>query len=339
MILAGDIGGTKTALALFDAERATAPLFERRYFNHEQSSLVDLLWRFLNEADCPVRAACLAVAGPVREGRCEMPNLPWVVDVAEVREALGLIRVALINDLEATAHGMLTLPPERLAIINSGHPDPTGNLALIAAGTGLGEAILFRDGGGYRVSASEGGHTDFAPHDAAGIDLFRYLQARFGHVSWERVVSGPGLANLYDFLSLSRYLEEAAAVTERIAAGEDRSAAIAEAALEGESPRANLALDWFVRAYGAEAGNLALKTMATGGVYIGGGIAPKLASRLQAGDFVQAFRAKGRFAGLMSEIPVRLILEPRTALLGAAAYINQAVVGPTPSPRPEGNMP
>lgn len=339
MILAGDIGGTKTTLALFDAEQPTAPLFERRYLNHEQSSLVDLLWRFLNEADCPVQAACLAVAGPVREGRCEMPNLPWVVDAAEVREALGLSRVALINDLEATAHGMLTLPPERLAVINSGHPDPTSNLALIAAGTGLGEAILFRDGGGYRVSASEGGHADFAPHDPAGIDLFRYLQARFGHVSWERVVSGPGLANIYDFLGLSGYPEEASAVTERIAAGDDRSAAIAQAALEGESPRANQALDRFVRAYGAEAGNLALKALATGGLYIGGGIAPKVAARLQAGDFMQAFRDKGRFASLLSDIPVRLILEPRTALLGAAAYINQAVVGRTPSPRPGGKTP
>lgn len=323
MILAGDIGGTKTALALIDEGRATVPLFERRYLNRQQESLAELLRRFLDDADCPVQAACLAVAGPVREGRCAMPNLPWIVDAADVRDALGLSRVALINDLEATAYGMLTLPPEHLAIINPGRPDPAGNLALIAAGTGLGEAILLRDGDGYRVSPSEGGHADFAPHDEEGIDLLRYLRARFGHVSWERVVSGPGLANLYDFLSLSGYPEEVPAVTERIAASQDRSAAIAAAALSLESPRANQALDWFLRAYGAEAGNLALKALATGGVYIGGGIAPKLVSRLQGGSFIQAFGDKGRFAGLLSAMPVWLILEPRTALFGAAAYVNK----------------
>lgn len=320
-ILAGDIGGTKSELAIFDTERPQVLQFGMGFLNHVQANLISMLRNFIANAGTPVQAACLAVAGAVRNGRCHMPNLSWILDGQEIRAALGIEQVTLINNLVATAHGMLTLPPEQLVVINPGVPEAKGNLAFIAAGTGLGEAILFHhEEDGYQVSASEGGHADYAPSNEEEIELLRYLWSRFGHASWERVVSGLGLINIYDFLSLTAKVSEPAQITSRIMAAADGAAAIAKAAQLRESPRCAHAMDMFLHNYGAAAGNLALKALATGGIYIGGGIAPKLPRDIWKGSFMRAFSNKGRFADMLSNIPVKLILEPKTALLGAAAY-------------------
>ena len=320
-ILAGDIGGTKSDLAIFDTDKPHVLQFGMGFLNHEQANLISMLQNFIANAGMPIRAACLAVAGTVRNGRCHMPNLSWILDEQEISVALGIERVTLINDLAATAHGMLTLPPEELMVINSGISEAKGNIALIAAGTGLGEAILFHhEKDGYQVAASEGGHVDYAPNNEEEIELLRYLWSRFGHASWERVVSGLGLVNIYDFLSQTAKVAEPTQVTSRITAAADRAAAIAQTAQLKESPRCVLAMDIFLHNYGAAAGNLALKALATGGIYIGGGIAPKLPRDIWKGCFMQAFSNKGRFDDMLSNIPVKLILEPKTALLGAAAY-------------------
>ena len=322
MILAGDIGGTKTELGIFDS-LASEPVFERRYLNREQNSLPDMAENFLREGNFEISDACFAVAGPVRSGRCVMPNLPWVVDGLELKQVLGLGRVELINDLEATAYGIATLPPEQFAVINEGISDINGNAALIAAGTGLGEAIMFRLKDGYHISATEGGHTDFAAQNKVEEGLFNFLAKKYGHVSYERVVSGPGLADIYDyFLSISDK-SEPKELLEYIKSANDKSAAITELALLGKSKVCSDSLELFIGVYGAEAGNLALKTLATGGVYIGGGIAPKIHDKLKEGKFFKAFCAKGRFSELVSDIPVKVILNERTALRGAAAFLWQ----------------
>lgn len=330
-ILAGDIGGTKTELAIFDASQLaasplSAPLFGMRYLNREQDGFIPMLRNFMLHADIPIQSACLAVAGAVRDRRTSMPNLAWALDEREIRVALQVEQVTLMNDLAATAHGMLTLPPEQLMVINPGAADADGNCALIAAGTGLGEAILFSDGlGAYQVSASEGGHVDYAPNNEPEIELLRYLWSRFGHVSWERVVSGAGIVNIYDFLSHTGQYSEPTHISSHIVDATDRAAAITQTAQAGESSRCVEALDFFLRNYGAAAGNLALKALATGGLYIGGGIAPKLAQQISKGGFMRAFSNKGRFAEMMANIPVKLILEPKTALLGAAVYATKTV--------------
>ena len=276
---------------------------------------------FLARGDAKPAAACLGIAGPVADGRSHMPNLGWTIDALPLAAALGLERVVLLNDLEATAHGIATLPPAAFAVLNEGTPRADGNMALIAAGTGLGEAILFFDGTRRRVSASEGGHADFAPRDAAQIAVLVRLIELFGHVSWERVVSGPGLRTLYEVLEDA----ETPDVARRIAGAPDPSAVITELALAGASRRCARALDLFVADYGAEAGNLALKALATAGVYVGGGIAPKILPKLRDGSFVRAFNDKGRFTDLMRTMPVRVILEPKTALRGAAAFLAAAL--------------
>ncbi|PKO47088.1 MAG: glucokinase [Betaproteobacteria bacterium HGW-Betaproteobacteria-22] len=325
-VLAGDIGGTKSELAIYDAEQlklkpTSAPLFGMRFLNREQSGFLAMLLSFLNQAQIPIDSACFAVAGAVRDGHCRMPNLSWDIDEQEIRAHLAINRVVLINDLAATAHGMLVLPADQLKVINVGNPLANGNYALIAAGTGLGEAIIFASRNGeYHVSASEGGHVDYAPNTESDIALLHFLMPKFDHVSWERVVSGYGLINIYAFLLASGHYFEPPTVTESIQAASDHAAAITQAAKSGESPLCIEALDIFIRNYGAAAGNLALKALATGGLYIGGGIAPKLAEHLIKGVFMQAFTHKGRFSEWMKNIPVKIILEPKTALIGAAIY-------------------
>lgn len=320
MILAGDIGGTKTDLALFET-LAAGPVLERRYRNREQASLSAMMRGFLQEASPHITEACLAVAGTVRNGRCAMPNLPWTVDSLALQAELGLKKVTLINDLEATAHGIAGLSADEFEVLHEGITDPAGNVALIAAGTGLGEAILFHDGRGHSVSATEGGHADFAAQNEEEWGLCRFLAAKYGHVSYERVVAGPALADIYDyFLSLGHW-PETPEFTARLNQAPDRSAAITEAALARDSKAAQAALELFVSVYGAEAGNLALKTLATGGVYLGGGIAPKILPQLRQGGFHRAFCDKGRFSDFMGELSVRVILNEKTALRGAAAYL------------------
>ena len=327
MILAGDIGGTKTELAIFDSHdsQMRGPKFERRYLNREQDNLPAMVQNFLRDAGLSITDACFAVAGPVRAGRCVMPNLPWVVDGLELQQALGLTRVALINDLEATAYGIPTLSPEEFAVINQGVEDVNGNAALIAAGTGLGEAIMFRVKDGFHISATEGGHTDFAAQNDEEAGLFRFLYNKYDcHVSYERVVSGPGLADIYDYFLSCNDIAESENLREYIKEAPDRSAAITELSLAGKSKICAATLDLFIRVYGAEASNLALKTLATGGIYIGGGIAPKILPKLQDGRFFQAFCAKGRFSGLVADIPVKVILNEKTAMRGAAAFVFKA---------------
>jgi glucokinase len=316
MILAGDVGGTKTALGLFEERRGELGLVRETVLaSGEFASLERALAQFLGAGRRPkIVAACFGVPGPVIGGRSAATNLPWVVEEAALAADLAVERVRLVNDLEATGHGLHALPASALATIQTGTPR-AGNMALIAAGTGLGEALLIWDGARHHVVASEGGHTDFGPRGDAEVELLRFLRREFGRVSYERVVSGPGLQSIFRFLRLSEKTDEPAWLAE----GGDPSAAITDAALAQRDPLAVQALDMFVSIYGAEAGNLALKALAVGGVFIGGGIAPKIRERLEEGKFVTAFRDKGRFADLMATIPVHVVLEPRAALLGAAA--------------------
>lgn len=318
MILAGDIGGTSTRLALFEAAdgllRAVA---QERYPSRSFPGLGEIVRAFTAKHAQPVDAACFGIAGPVREGRVETPNLPWVIEEAPLARELALPRVTLLNDLEANAWGVFTLSERDVAQLSPGAPAQDGNAAIISAGTGLGEAGYHWDGAGLRPFASEGGHADFAPHDELTIELFRWLHRRHGHVSWERVVSGPGLVNIFTFLRDAKHGDEPAALAEAMRAG-DPAAAISKAALDESSELAVRALDLFVALYGAEAGNLALKMKASRGLWIGGGIAPKILPRLERPGFLEAFHDKGRFRAFLEAIPVRVILNDATALRGAA---------------------
>ena len=319
MLLAGDVGGTKTLLALFEAGGENRhPVREAALPSRGFPTFEAAVARFL--ADGPpaaIGAACFGVAGPVVDGRCVATNLPWQLDEAALAAAIPARRVRLLNDLVATGHGVLTLPPASLETIQAGTAR-AGNMALIAAGTGLGEALIVRDGDRRVVVASEGGHADFAPRSDVEMELLRFLRGRFGHASWERVLSGPGLVNVYRFLRARAGVAEPEWLRERLGR-EDPGAVVTEVGLAGGDAVCAHALELFVSLYGAEAGNLALKVLAVGGVFIGGGIGPKIRARLADGTFVAGFRDKGRFADLMAAIPVKLVLEPRAALLGAAS--------------------
>jgi glucokinase len=264
-----------------------------------------------------LRSACFGVAGPVKYGRVETPNLAWLVEAGQLAHELGLKNVVLINDLEANAYGIAMLATEDFVVLNAGAPVANGNLALIAAGTGLGEAGLHWEGDHYQPFPSEGGHVDFAPRHALEVELLCYLLQQYEHVSYERVLSGPGLYNIYKFLRDTGRGDEPAWLAQQIRQG-DPAAAISRAALAGSCALCVQALEMFVSIYGAEAGNLALKVLATGGVFVGGGIAPRIIQKLQDTTFMQALVAKGRMQALLEAIPVRVILNDQTALLGAA---------------------
>jgi glucokinase len=321
MFLAGDIGGTKTRLALFEADGTRLrPVAQATYKSQAHAGLAEILSDFLGKQRCRPARVSLGIAGPVRQGRVETPNLPWVVDAGLLEAELGAGPVALLNDLEANAHGLLALGPDDFAVLNAGAPAAAGNAALISAGTGLGEAGLYWDGQRHRPFASEGGHADFAPRGALERELEAYLAGRFDHVSYERILSGPGLHNVYQFLQQrAGAADELPGLMKQLGL-DDPSAAISVAAEQGRSELCGQALDLFVSIYGAEAGNLALKLLATGGVYIGGGIAPKILARLRRPAFALAFASKGRMRALLEAIPVRVILNEDTALLGAAHY-------------------
>ena len=318
MILAGDIGGTSTRLALFEAPSGTLrSVVEDRFPSREYAGLLEIVQVFVAAHPHPLEAAAFGIAGPIREGRVETPNLPWVIEARALAAQLGLAGVTLLNDLEANAWGVFTLGDDDVASLSVGMPAADGNAAILSAGTGLGEAGYHWDGKSLHPFASEGGHADFAPHDELTIELFRWLHRRHGHVSWERVVSGPGLVNIFTFLRDVKHGHEAPALARAMNAG-DPAAAISKAALDGSSELAVRALDLFVALYGAEAGNLALKMKATQGIWIGGGIAPKILPRLKQPGFLEAFHGKGRFRAFLEAIPVRVILNDRTALRGAA---------------------
>jgi glucokinase len=329
MILAGDIGGTKTNLGLFDVADGALTLRKQKSFPSKRfSGLESIIDEFMKEAGGPsVAAACFGVAGPIVEARSITPNLPWVVESASLASSLRLDSVALLNDLETTAHGISELRPEEFATLNEGTPK-LGNAALVAAGTGMGSASLFWDGAKHVPSASEGGHMDFAPRDQLEGRLLQHLIEKHGHVSIERVLSGPGLFRIYDFLRASDFAKESPAVVERFKQN-DPSGVIANAAMAFECGLCEKALDMFASIYGATAGNIALLVKAVAGVYIGGGIAPKIINKLKDGTFMKAFADKGRLSPLLEAIPVRVILNDKTALLGAARVAaKKASLGP-----------
>ncbi len=318
MILAGDIGGTKTHLALFTAEGRRLRIdAQATHASREHASLAEICAKFLSGRQLEIRDACFGVAGPVRQGKAQTTNLAWVVDAKELSKTLGIERVTLINDMEANAYGIAALEPQDFVTLQSGEADPKGQAAVLSAGTGLGEAGLVWDGKHHRPVASEGGHSSFAPRTDQQIELLKFLRRDFEHVSYERVLSGPGLFNIYRFLKESGKHEEPRWLADEIKAG-DPAAAITRAALDKKSSLAGVALDLFIEIYGDEAGNLALKVMATAGVFVGGGIAPKIAGRMGEGRFLKAFLAKGRMQRVLETMPVRVILNDRTALLGAA---------------------
>jgi glucokinase len=308
-------------VALFSVHNRKLREEEKRTFaSREYPGLVPVLHDFLGNNHRPIESACFGVAGPVVEGKVKTTNLPWFLDSQEIDKAFKLKAVTLLNDLEAAAYGIFTLEPHELFTLNEGVVGRRGNKVLIAAGTGLGETTLYDDGRDYHPLASEGGHGDFAPRDETEIDLLRYLIKKFGHVSYERVVSGPGIAHIYDFLRDSGRIEESGWLKEKIAAAEDASAVISQEGLAENSAISVRTLDLFASVYGAEAGNLALRGKAIGGVYVGGGIAPKILAKLKDGTFMRAFLDKGRYRELLASIPVHVILNDQTALQGAAFY-------------------
>jgi glucokinase len=320
MILAGDIGGTHARLALFDVSGGQyAPVSLTIFPSHEYRNLDAIAAKFVETAKVHPEAACFGIAGPVVNRRVEATNLPWTVDSQSVADQLQIRNVKLINDLEANAWGIPALATKDLVPLNR-VATASGNQAVISAGTGLGEAGMYWDGSNYHVFACEGGHSDFAPRNDLEVELFRYLEKQFGHVSNERVLSGPGLVNVFDFLRDSGRGAPPEWLREEIQKS-DPAAAISRAATEGKCALAEQALDLFIAVYGAETGNLALKLLAIGGVFVGGGIAPKILSKLVNGSaFMEAFVSKGRLRPLMETIPVKVIVNDETALLGAARY-------------------
>jgi glucokinase len=318
MILAGDIGGTNARLAFFDVLDGHFRLVAASVFpSREYAGLDQIVARFVESSNLHPDVACFGVAGPVRNGRVETSNLPWVIESKRLADELHLDTAVLINDLEANAWGIAALDPKDVVALNHVKGTPVGNQAVISAGTGLGEAGMYWDGSRHHIFATEGGHTDFAPRDELEIDLFRYLSGRYGHVSCERIVSGPGLVNVFRFLRDSGRGTEPQWLTDEMSHG-DPAAAISRAALSGKCGLCEQALDIFVSVFAAEAGNLALKLMATGGVYLGGGIAPKMLSKLSGPLFMHAFLGKGRMQPLLEAMPVMVITNDKTALMGAA---------------------
>ena len=320
MILAGDIGGTKSLLGFYEpGSDPRLPAEERNLPSRTYAGLADLLQDFLKSAKGKATRACLAVPGPVVDRRSRTPNLPWpTVDAAELSKVVGA-EVVLLNDLEATGYGIPTLPDDELHCLAEGKPQAGGNAALIAPGTGLGECILVWDGKMHRPSASEGGHCSFAPRNEIEIGLLRYMLRKYHHVSYDRIVSGKGLVNIYHYLRDSGSAEPAW-LQEEMSKADDAAALISRLALEGRSELCVRALDLWAASFGAEAGNLALKALATSGVYLGGGIAPKVLPKLSDGTFLAAFRDKARLAPLLEAIPIRLILNDKAALYGAARF-------------------
>jgi glucokinase len=323
MILAGDVGGTKVDLALYEfASGKLKLLYEQKYPAPKYVGLEAVVREFIDTCalDRTIAAASFGVPGPVRAGKLRLTNLPWNLDSHELSRNLKIEHVFLINDLEANGYGIPELTPEQIYTLSEGDPAAAGNCALVSAGTGLGEAILAWNGKTHTPMASEGGHCDFAARNEIEIALLRYLQRELnGRVSWERVVSGIGLKNIYAFLRDAEKMEEPAWLSDRMIE-EDPNAVIGECGENGTSDLCRKTLEIFVSAYGAEAGNLALKALSNGGIYLGGGIAPKILKTLKNGMFMQAFVDKGRLGNLLQQMPVHVLLESQTALIGAAAY-------------------
>lgn len=326
MILAGDVGGTKIHLALYGFEGGKLkPVRDELFPAHEFASLDAVVKKFLADEAGVVKpeeiaAACFGCPGPVKDGRIKLTNLPWMLDAHVLAQALIVQHIFLINDLEANGYGIPELEPDQIATLHAGEAGAVGNRGLISAGTGLGEALLIWEGRAHRPVASEGGHCDFAPRNDREVALLRYLREKLnGHVSWERVVSGLGIQNIYAYLRDVEKMEEPPWLRDRMKT-EDPNKAIGECGQDGSSELCAETLKMFASAYGAEAGNLALKVLAMGGMYLGGGIAPKARKVLEAGEFMEAFLDKGRLSPLLETMPVRIILDETCALKGAAAF-------------------
>src|SRR5580693_8487489 len=318
MILAGDIGGTNARLAYFQPSNGHLKLVSERVFpSREHKELGEIAVRFVEESGTHPDVACFGIAGPVRQGRVETSNLPWVVEQSQLAKQLHVPATFLINDLEASAWGVSALAASDLVPLNHVSGKAVGNQAMIAPGTGLGEAGLFWDGSRHHVFACEGGHTDFAPRGELQIELLRFLATKFGHVSYERILSGPGLVNVYEFLCASGCGKDSAELSAAMKAG-DPAAAISQAALTGKDSLAGKALDLWIAVYGAETSNLGLKIMSTGGLFLAGGISPKILPKLKGSLFMEAFLDKGRMRPLVEAMPVHVVTNEKAGLLGAA---------------------
>jgi glucokinase len=321
-VLSGDIGGTKTRLAIVSVQGTRLRIeHEASFSSQSYEKFETLLGEFLTGVETPVCAA-FGVAGPVSGRVVQVTNLPWRIDADALQRQFGLMHCALLNDLEATACGLPALGDDDLLVLQAGSPEACGNAAVIAAGTGLGEAGLYWDGTAHQPYASEGGHASFAPSNTLEFALLRHLQQQFGHVSWERVVSGMGIVSLHDFLRQYRQIDAPDWLLDEMQSG-DAASAISTAAMAGRDEVCAETMRCFVRLYGAEAGNLALKTMSRGGLYLGGGIAPKILPMLQSSEFLDAFLNKGRMRPLLEAMPVTVILNDRAALYGPALRASQ----------------
>jgi glucokinase len=319
MLLAGDIGGTKTVLALFSREEGAHTILQKKkYRSKKYDSLDDIVREFTAEFQADIEAASFGVAGPVQHNRVQVTNLPWVVDGRTLSDTLGGATVHLLNDLQAIANAIPILQPEDLRTLQTGETDPTGAIGVIAPGTGLGEAFLVWNGRNHQAYPTEGGHTDFAPRNELEFGLLQYLRQKYNRVSYERVCSGIGIPNVYAYLRDSGRAAETEAIAAQLAEADDWTPVIVNAAVAGESPLCQATLDLFISILGAEAGNLALKLLTTGGIYIGGGIPPRILPQIEASDFLASFQQKGRFSPLLAKMPVHIILSPQAALYGAA---------------------
>lgn len=321
-LLAGDIGGTKTKLVIFDRSGHLTPLEQATYRSADHPDLESIVGDLVDRTGLSIDAACFGVAGPVFAGRAKITNLPWTIEEARLAERLECDSVTLINDLQAIATAIPFLNPQQLRILVRGEPVQGGAIAVIAPGTGLGEAFLTWDGVGYRAHPCEGGHVDFAPTNDLEYELLQFLGQRYGHVSVERVCSGLGISNIYDFLGSRAGRKEPAWLAEKLGAVEDRTPVIMDTALgePGKSALCDATLELFLEVLGRETGNMALKVMATGGVYLAGGIPPRMPEAFENGPFLRCFAAKGRFAEWLSSLPVHIVAEPEVAILGAARH-------------------
>ncbi|MBN1265761.1 MAG: glucokinase [Anaerolineales bacterium] len=321
MILAGDLGATKTHLAVFSPEKGPRhKLAEEKFQSRDFSSLEDLIHSFLDQVGYTIEVACFGVAGPVVNGEASITNLSWQLSEDTLAKKLHMKTVTLLNDLVAAATAVPVLEDSDFAVLNQGTTQHGGTIGVIAPGTGLGEGYLIWNGAAYQPYPSEGGHTDFAPTNKLEAELLRYLWKSYDHISYERLASGIGLPNIYAFLKETSYAESPSWLEKQLQEAEDQTPVLVNAALQKEDPPAicRKTLEMFISILGAEAGNLALKVLATGGIYLGGGIPPRILSALHDGTFMQSFTAKGRFLPFMENIPVRIILHPETALFGAS---------------------
>ena len=322
MILAGEIGATNTRLAAYETEgNRLQQVVEKIYASQSRSGLPEILTEFIRAEGIPVDSACFGVAGPVRGGRCKISNLAWTLDAKELAQQLKLNSVGLLNDLEAYAYGIDALGDSDFVTLNEGSEEAEGNRAVVSARTGLGVAGMYWDGRRHRPFACEGGHTDFAPRNDLEVELLRYLKKRDGgRISYERIVSGPGIKNIYDFLRDSKTAEEPDWLKPQIAEAKDAPAAISRMALENKAPICEQALSIFVSVYGAQTGNCALTFMSSGGIYIGGSIAAKILAKMKEPIFMESFLDKGRMAHLLKDMPVKIVLNDDAGILGAARY-------------------